>query len=466
MMSKFWREWRFPVEFALLLALAFFLPLREAPKNIIWLAYVVTWFVNRVFAAPGKRDFGGPWDRWDSLLLAWLATGYLAALFAGIPTPEHNEWGGVNDLVRNLLLAWCVRRAGYTRAQALAVFGMLVASAALGTLEALWNWKVAGIKRKLELVSVGLVNHSAIYLVICLGLGFGGLPASWRAMPRWGAVLLALALALVGVGAFIADSRAAAGVALLLTLLIGAALARGLSLGRRAWLLAGVVLLTGLTVGGVSGLTRHFDMAPGNTLTERDLIWNRALVAVRAHPWFGVGMDNFSRITDARLKAWLAAEGRPYEPSAYTGAPHAHSLYVNTLTERGTAGLGVLLLVLGVWGHALWRHRPRAGNYVADAAGMACWCAAFSGWLVTVAIGFVNTTLHHEHAMLALLTLTLWLPLRRPGATDVPDTPGTADTQDTPDTPGVQARHTSPAPQMPQAPLPATVPQSPPVRQV
>ncbi len=411
MMSKFWRDWRFPVEFALLLALAFFLPLREAPKNIIWLAYVVTWFANRAFFHGGKRDFGGPWERWDTLLLAWLASGYLAALLAGIHTPERNEWGAVNDLVRNLLLAWCVRRARYTREQALALFGMLVASAALGTCEALWNWKVTGIKRKLELVSVGHVNHSAIYLVIILGAGVGALPAWWRSGGRVTAVLLSLALAVVGIGAFIADSRAAAGVGLLLVLLLGAALARGLAM-RRAWLLAGIVLLTGLTIGGVSGLTRHFDMAPGNTLTERDLIWNRAFVAVRAHPWFGVGMDNFSRITDARLQDWLAAEGRVYDVADYVRAPHAHSLYVNTLTERGAVGLGVLLLVLGVWGYALWRQRPRAGNYADDAAGMACWCAAFSGWLVTVAIGFVNTTMHHEHALLALLTLTLWLPLR------------------------------------------------------
>ena len=415
MMSKFWREWRFPVEFALLLALAFFLPLREAPKNIIWLAYVVTWFANRAFFHAGKRDFGGPWDRWDTLLLAWLASGYLAALFAGIHTPERNEWGAVNDLVRNLLLAWCVRRARYTREQALALFGMLVASAAFGTCEALWNWKVTGIKRKLELVSVGHVNHSAIYLVIMLGAGVGALPAWWRSSSRFSAVLLSLALALVGIGAFIADSRAAAGVGLLLMLLLGAALARGLAM-RRAWLFAGIVLLTGLTIGGVSGLTRHFDMAPGNMLTERDLIWNRAFVAVRAHPWFGVGMDNFSRITDARLQAWLAAEGRAYDAAEYVRAPHAHSLYVNTLTERGAVGLGLLLLVLGVWGLVLWRQRPRAGNYADDVAGMACWCAAFSGWLVTVAIGFVNTTMHHEHALLALLTLTLWLPLRVPGA--------------------------------------------------
>ena len=435
MMSKFWREWRFPVEFALLLALAFFLPLREAPKNIIWLAYVVTWFANRAFLHGGRRDFGGPWDRWDTLLLTWLASGYLAAQWAGIRTPEGNEWGAVNDLLRNLLLAWCVRRARYTREQALAVLGVLVASAALGTGEALWNWKVAAIKRKLELVSVGHVNHSAIYLVIVLGVGVGALPVWWRSGGRAGAGLLSLALALVGIGAFIADSRAAAGVGLLLVLLLGAALARGLAM-RRAWLFAGVVLLTGLTIGGVSGLTRHFDMAPGNTLTERDLIWNRAFVAVRAHPWFGVGMDNFSRITDARLQAWLAAEGRVYDASEYVRAPHAHSLYVNTLTERGAVGLGLLLLVLGAWGCGLWRHRPRAGNYAADMAAMACWCAAFSGWWVTVAIGFVNTTLHHEHAMLALLTLTLWLPLRR-GLPAVPTVPGVPGVPGVPAVPGV-----------------------------
>ena len=88
MAAKIWREWRFPVEFALLLALAFFLPLREAPKNLLWLAYVVTWVINRAWTTGAARDFGGPWDRWDSLFLAWLGSGYLAALFAGIRTPE------------------------------------------------------------------------------------------------------------------------------------------------------------------------------------------------------------------------------------------------------------------------------------------------------------------------------------------------------------------------------------------
>ncbi len=86
MLHKVWRDWRFPIEFALLLGLAFFLPLREAPKNLLWLAYTITWILNRVTS----REFGGSWDRWDSLFVTWIASGYLAALFAGIRTPDAN----------------------------------------------------------------------------------------------------------------------------------------------------------------------------------------------------------------------------------------------------------------------------------------------------------------------------------------------------------------------------------------
>jgi hypothetical protein len=38
--------------------------------------------------------------------------------------------------------------------------------------------------------------------------------------------------------------------------------------------------------------------------------------------------------------------------------------------------------------------------------------AALAGWLVTAAVGLVNTTLHHEHGILAALLLGLWLSRR------------------------------------------------------
>ena len=58
------------IEIGALLALAFFLPLYEAPKNIAWLVYVIAWVANRARA----RDFGGRWGAWDWLVAAWIAS--------------------------------------------------------------------------------------------------------------------------------------------------------------------------------------------------------------------------------------------------------------------------------------------------------------------------------------------------------------------------------------------------------
>ncbi len=403
MLSKLWREWRFPVEFALLLGLVFFLPLREAPKNLLWLAYVIAWVVNRL----KTRQFGGPWDRWDSLFVGWVATGYLAALFAGIRTPDANEWGAVNDLLRYVSLAWCVRRAGYTRDQALMILGLLVTSAALGTIEALWRWKVTSVRKALELVSVGHVNHSAIYLVICIGIGVGCIATLWRrlgVMPRLLGVSMIFVMA---VAVLMTDSRAAFVALVLLVPICVFYGFRASAIGRKGWAASLVVIVLAVGIGGIGTVERHLAIAKAdNMMTERDLIWNRAVVAVQVNPWFGVGMDNFSRITDERLAGWLQLQGRQMQVDEYRRAPHAHSLYINTITERGAIGLAALLAVLVAWVVTLWRSRPRRGSDVETAA---LWCAAFSGWFVTVVIGFANTTMHHEHATLAVLTLVLWL---------------------------------------------------------
>ena len=411
MLLKFWREWRFPVEFALLLALAFVLPLREAPKNLFWLAYIVVWVVNRASLPRAERTFGGRWDGWDSLFVAWIASGYLAALFAGIVAPDHDEWLSVNDVVRNVSLLWCVRRAGYSRAQVLLVLGMLVASAALGTVEALWRWKVTHARKALELVSVGHVNHSAIYLCICAGVAAGLLCALWRSLSSvMRAALAALALSITA-AILLSGSRAAFVAVLALIVLCAAFGLRASGFGARAWAAVLAAVMLALALGGTATIERQILHTRTNNITaERDLIANLALTAVRAHPWFGVGMDNFARITDERLRTWLAQQGRPYVADEYRRAPHAHNLYLNTLTERGSVGLLIVLLVLGAWAVRLWRCRPVAGAAPDETA---IWCAALSGWFVTVLIGFANTTLHHEHAMLAVLTLGLWLGDRR-----------------------------------------------------
>ena len=71
----------------------------------------------------------------------------------------------------------------------------------------------------------------------------------------------------------------------------------------------------------------------------------------------------------------------------------------------GTA-LAIVAVVLGAWAFCLVRRRPRANDSDDD---WLAWGGAAAAWTVTVGAGTVNTTLHHEHALLAVLLLGLFL---------------------------------------------------------
>jgi O-antigen ligase len=146
--------------------------------------------------------------------------------------------------------------------------------------------------------------------------------------------------------------------------------------------------------------------APSEVLNARDRIWRMGLAAWERHPWVGVGMSNYSRIDLASVARWRTEAGKAFDPGQYLGSDHAHSLYVTTLAERGVVGAAVLAAVLFVWLAWLLRLRPDAGDSDND---WILWGGALSGWFITVTVGLINTTLHHEHGILATLLLGLWL---------------------------------------------------------
>jgi O-antigen ligase len=336
-----------------------------------------------------------------------LVSGYLSAQFAGVQRGDGNEWLAVNDIVRYASLALCVRRSGFSARQATWVISMIVISCTIAAIEGFWYLKVSGIRDTLQLVSVGHVNHSAIYMAICSSVAAGLMLAFWRGAGRGakGAMIASTGLLLTGL--FIGGSRAAAAVGVLLLLFFGAIGARAAGFGRAIWALLLPMILVAILVGGQAAIKRQLEYASKNYwMSHRDLIWNRGLVGWRQHPVFGIGMDNYSQITDARLQAWLAEQGRPYVAEAYSPAPHAHSLFVNTLVERGLIGLATLLALLAAWFANLLQRRP---TFSGGGSAVALWCASFSALAVSVTIGLFNTTFHHEHAMLAVLCLALWL---------------------------------------------------------
>jgi O-antigen ligase len=400
------RKVRFPVETGLLLAFCFFLPLVEMPKNLAWLLYVCAWIANRARA----RDWGGRWDVWDTLFALWIASGYLVAAFSGL---QGSELGGAHELSRYALLGWLVKRAGYSGREIRWMMGALVLSTVLGLAHGYWRI-VTGVSKSgvLQLHSVGHVNHTAIYLAIMLGVCAAWVFACWR---MWSGAVRAVAIAvsaLVLVSLVVTASRGAVGVGFALLL----ALAAAWWPRWRAPLVASlaVVALSAVAVVGLkTELVRKQEVfaAMDNTLSSRDGIWRMALAAWERYPWFGIGMDNYSQLTYERVRAWRTEAGKDYDQSRYVQHAHAHNLFVNALAERGSVGFAALAAVLVAWLVALVRRRPKPadGNLP-----WLVWGSAASAWVVTVGVGVVNTTLHHEHGLLAALLLGLWLSTLNP----------------------------------------------------
>lgn len=388
------------IETGVLIAFAFVLPLYEAPKNLLWLALVAVWLVNRWRA----RDFGGPWDRWDTLIALWIASGYASAAFAGI---HHDEWRSAADLLRYAGVLWLLKRSRYPERTWILTAVAIIAGTLVGLV---WGYAiVATTPEPLVLNSVGHVNHSAIYLAIVFGLALAAALAWWSTSSWAMRALAAALLAAFGVSLMWMQSRGAVGAAFIMAVVLLAVhgMRQRRHLGAIALIAVVVVGTTLLLQPEVIRKNAKFTAA-GKFLNVRDGIWRVGISAWREFPLFGVGMDGFGHIRAEDLQAWSAKRGEAFDRQSFLLTTHGHNLYVNTLAERGLVGLGALLAVLAAWAVALLRGLPGAG---APPLHSAYWGAAAGAWLVTVVAGAVNTTLHHEHALLCMLLLGGWLSL-------------------------------------------------------
>jgi O-antigen ligase len=388
------------IEIGALLALCFFLPLYEAPKSIFLVLYLVVWAVNRARA----HDWGRRWDLWDSLIAAWVGSAALAAVFAGIRGGD--EWRGLVDLVRVGGALWAVKRSRYQAREVRWILGMLVLSTVVGVAQA-YLAILKGQEGGLQLNSVGHVNHTAIYIAIVLGICVAWLLAGWG---KWSVPAhvggFAVTLAVFGSLIYTA-SRGAIGMGIVVPL----ALAAG---WRRRWRAAlpatALVLAVLVGVGFVvraEVLVKQEALAEArNILSNRISIWHAAAHAWQRYPWAGVGVDNFKLITEEKLREWRTQAGEPFDAGTYGFFRHGHSLYFNTLAERGLIGFVPAMVLLLALALSLIRERPGASD---DDATWLVWGGAASAWIVTLGVGLVNTTFHHEHGILAALLFGLWL---------------------------------------------------------
>ena len=147
-----------------LLLLLVVLPSFEAPKNLFALFYVVSWLV----IAYREKNWGGKWRIIDTVILFFFFGNIVVSLNAVIT--YNLSAGGMNDLIRFLLIVWVLSRHTLTKNQIATLCMVAVFSTAISLIYSYLLCSPENCPSRLELYSVGHVNHTAIYLVIAYSI--------------------------------------------------------------------------------------------------------------------------------------------------------------------------------------------------------------------------------------------------------------------------------------------------------
>jgi O-antigen ligase len=376
------------------------LPSLEAPKNIFLILFLVTSLYRQY--AKKTQD---PWRLWDWIFLSYIASAFLSAIFAGIPNGA--EWGGFRSFLIWTGFAMLLSRTQYESKEITWIIWVTI----LGTLPPLaWGliqFMVIHTKDTLQLHSVGHVNHSAIYLGIILGAALSVTLSIWRdvgLIKRIGLIFLPI---IFFVGIIIGQSRGVFGISLIRLSLIILLIPNPKKIKAIAFALFAIVLGLMPLMNAAIIQKQIASQNANNTVSDRDRVWNVSIEASHFYPIFGVGNGNWNRITLEDLKKSRAERSVPFDPTNYViSVGHSHSLYLTSLVERGVLGFIVLIVFMGSWLVTLIRSYRKLKT---SAQGSYIWGASLSAWIVTCGVGFVNSTFHHEHAILALLFLGLHL---------------------------------------------------------
>ena len=382
------------------------LPSLEAPKNIFLVCYLLTRTLiesHKLFRNVRQ------WSSWDSLFLIIVFTAFLSTLFAGMPNLE--EWKGFRVLLTAILTGWFLSRTQYTRENYRGLFMLIVLSTLAPLAWGLYEYLIIHSRKTLEIHSVGHVNHSAIYLTMIFGATL-----SWflsqlnfkreKQNLKWQTIFLGILSVVFFVCLIIGESRGAFGVATILSLLIFLLLAKDTKI--KIWGGVSIVAIITLAIILKASIIQKqiSNQEANNTLGSRDKVWNVSLEASRFYPLLGIGMSNWHFISAEQLKKSVEARGELFNRDNYAFPGHSHNLYLTALVERGIIGLIVTFLFMIAWARHLFHNfnvtkKSREAIYL--------WGGSFSAWVTTFGIGFVNTTFHHEHAILACLFLGLYL---------------------------------------------------------
>ena len=385
-------------EFLLLSLLILVLPSIEAPKNIFLVLFLLVGLINQIYIKEMHS-----WTSWDWIFLFLIVSAFLTTFFPGM---HEEEWKGLRVFLTSTLVGWLISRSDFSSKQIFWLFNFIVLGVIPPLIIGLVRYLYLHDKPDLQLHSVGHVNHSAIYLTIVLGASIGLLTSLWNKSKSYQNILLVILSTVFFVSLIISQSRAAVGIGfvLLISLFLILSTSKKIKIGGILFTLVILIFSILLNTGVVQKQIRNEQS--NDILGARDKVWNISFEAVRWAPILGIGIDNWGKIRPDDIKRSVEDRGQPYNEKNYLFQGHSHSIYLMALVERGIFGFFALIFLMTGWIYYLI---AKLKDIARDSQGRYLWAGSFSAWLVTFGIGFVNTTFHHEHGILACILLSLFV---------------------------------------------------------
>jgi O-antigen ligase len=383
-----------------------FLPSLEGPKNIFLAGYLVV-ALFRQFQLPSSKL-----NVWDWVFLSLICSSFLSALFPFMA--GGSEWKGFRGMLLWIAFGWTLFRSDYNFEEKNYLFIFAIVMTLPPLLWGLTQLLILFTKDSLELHSVGHVNHSAIYLCMIFGASLIVLMNQLQILKKSNIVLIVLIAIFLLIALVITQSRGSFSIALLLalTMIFLSRLKIKIKAILSAILLIFIIFITLIKPASIvqkqlNTMNSHDTFGIG----ERTKVWNVALEVVRLNPLLGIGGGNWKQVKIDQIKSSVESRGEKFDKETFAlQYGHPHNIYLSNLVDRGILGLIIFLNFMLIWLITLINSYKKCNQ---DSKAMLFIMGSFSAWTAIFGIGFVNTTFHHENALLALFFLGLHLSYLR-----------------------------------------------------
>ena len=276
------------VRFILLLLLLFFLPSFEALKNISAFLFVLSW----VILAKKNSDWGGRWTVIDTILLLWI----LADLIISVNAIISYQLSGASfrDVIRFVLIAWVLSRTNFTNKR---IVNLSIVAVVTVSIAILYN-HYSVLNGKIELYSVGHINHTAIFLLISYSISLALLLFNFNNLNNYQKVTLVFTSIVLFLTTINTGSRATFGLIIIISLfdflyLLIRVRKLSLILG-----FLGIFTILAISFSQNPPIALKRIMAQDSLIDDgiREKIREFSYYAFKQNPLLGVGFSNFNKI--------------------------------------------------------------------------------------------------------------------------------------------------------------------------